>query len=338
MRKALAIFLALSAISMGQSKYAGSFLEIPVGAEALGMGDAFVSLADDGTAFHYNPAGTALIDTRILSAMYSSQYGSLFSPLSNFFFLGYAQKLQDLNVSIDWVRLSVDDIPSTMDLTLPEYDSPALREQLVKNGSADIGSFNSADDGIYLNISRMFKFDFDFGWSLFKIPVQLPIGVNFKIIRRSLDGRVASGVGLDGGFMLRFPFGGEAGQRNSGALSFGMNVRDVTNTRIAWDTQTNETIPRSLVSGISFEVPVNAISGNVVITVNRDSRYGDFLIGGEYVYKNLLSLRLGLDASDITAGAGIDLNFMHVDYAFLAQDLGNVNRVSASFYLDKIFK
>ncbi len=336
MRRAFAIFFVLSAVSMAQSKYAGSFLEIPVGAQALGMGDAFVSLADDGTAFHYNPAGTALIDTKILSMMYSSQYGSLFSPLSNFYFLGYAQKLQDLNISIDWVRLSVDDIPSTQDLTLVE--SPALREDSVKSGLANTGSFSSADDGIYLNISRMFKFDLDFGWSLFKIPVQLPVGVNFKIIRRSLDGRVASGVGLDGGFMLRFPFGGDAAQKNSGALSFGMNVRDVTNTRIAWDTQTNETIPRSLVSGISCEVPVNAISGNVVITVNRDSRYGDFLIGGEYVYKNLLSLRLGSDASDITAGAGIDLNFMHVDYAFLAQDLGNVNRVSASFYLDRIFK
>lgn len=335
MRKVFAIILALSSVSFAQSKYVGSFLEIPVGAQALGMGDAFVSLADDGTAFHYNPAGTALIDTKILSMMYSSQYGSLFSPLSNFFFLGYAQKLQDLNVSINWVRLSVDNIPSEPDLTV--YDSPAQRELLVKSGQG-YGSFSSADDAIYLNISRMFAFNIDFGWSLFKIPIQLPVGINFKIIHRSLDGRVASGVGLDGGFMLRLPIGEVTAKENPGMFSFGMNIRDVTNTRIAWDTQTNEIIPRSLVWGASYDAPINIISGDLVITINRDTRYGDFLVGGEYVYKNLLALRVGSDASNITAGAGINLNFMHVDYAFLAQDLGNVNRVSASFYLDKIFR
>jgi hypothetical protein len=331
----LTILSVSSSVSFAQSKYVGSFLEIPVGAQALGMGDAFVSLADDGTAFHYNPAGTALIDSKILSMMYSSQYGALFSPLSNFFFVGYAQKLQDLNVSVNWVRLSVDNIPSEPDLTV--YDSPAQRELLVKSGQ-DYGSFTSADDGIYLNISRMFKFDLDFGWSLFKIPVQLPVGINFKIIHRSLDGRVASGVGLDGGFMLRFPIGTIGQNQKSGMFSFGMNIRDVTNTRIAWDTQTNEVIPRSYVWGASYDAPISIISGDVIVTVNRDTRYGDFLIGGEYVYKNLLALRIGSDASNITAGAGIDLNFMHVDYAFLAQDLGNVNRVSASFYLDKIFR
>ena len=197
--------LLLSCVAFGQTtKYAGSFLEIPVGAEALGMGDAHVSLADDGTAFHYNPAGTAFIDTKILSMMYSSQYGSLFSPLSNFFFIGYAQQLQDLSVSVNWVRLSVDNIPSQPDLTV--YDSPAQRELLVKTSSPN-GYFTSADDAVYLNISRMFRFDLDLGWSLFKIPVQLPIGINFKLVHRLLDGRAASGIGLDGGMMIRFPLG-----------------------------------------------------------------------------------------------------------------------------------
>ncbi len=338
MIRLLITFVVLASVSFAQTKYVASFLEIPVGAEALGMGDAFVSLADDGTAFHYNPAGTALIDSKILSAMYSSQYGSLFSPLSNFFFVGYAQQLQDLNVSVNWVRLSVDDIPSTEDLTDLAVYSPASREQLIESGSANIGSFSSADDAVYLNISRMFKFDIDLGWTLFKIPVQFPLGINFKILHRSLDGRAASGVGLDGGFMLRFPINTSARAKDGGVLAFGMNFRDITNTRLAWDTQTNETIPRTLVWGISYDASIDAIGGEVVVAINRDTRYGDFLIGGEYVYKNLLSVRVGSDASNITAGAGINLGFLQVDYAFVAQDLGNVNRVSASFYLDKIFK
>jgi hypothetical protein len=335
MKTAVILVLLSCTAAMAQTtKYAGSFLEIPVGAKGLGMGNAFVSLADDGTAFHYNPAGTALIDTKLLSMMYSSQYGSLVSPLSNFFFLGYAQKLQDLNVSVNWVRLSVDNIPAEPDLTV--YDSPAQRELLVKTGTGG-GFFTSADDAFYLNISRMFNFNIDLGWSISKIPVQLPIGVNFKIIHRLLDGRAASGVGIDGGFMFRFPVGAFFEKGKYGTFSFGMNVRDVTNTRIAWDTQTTETIPRSTLWGVSYDLPAKPLEGDIVVAFNRDTQYGDALFGVEYVYRNLLSVRVGSDASNLTAGVGLELNFLRVDYAFLAQDLGNVNRISASFYLDKLF-
>lgn len=39
---------------------AATFLEIPVGARAIGMGGAFVSCADDATSLYWNPAGAAL--------------------------------------------------------------------------------------------------------------------------------------------------------------------------------------------------------------------------------------------------------------------------------------
>lgn len=336
MIRAAAAILVMTSVVFGQSsKYAGSFLEIPVGARAMGMGDAFVSVADDGTAFHYNPAGAALTDSELLSAMYSSQYGRLFAPLSNFFFIGYAQRLQDINVAVDWVRLSVDDIPSEPDLTI--YDSPAQRELFVKTGSTS-GYFSSADDAVYLNISRMFNFDFNMAWAFPKLPIQLPVGINFKIIHRLLNGRAASGVGIDGGFMMRFPIGSFFDKKNYGTFSFGMSLRDITNTRIAWDTQTTETIPRSTVWGVSYNVPLEPIDGNILLAFNRDAMYGDIMMGAEYEYHSLLSIRFGGDASNLTAGAGIRLDFMRVDYAFLAQELGNVNRVSASFYLHQIFK
>ena len=335
MKLAALVLLAVSAAFAQSSKYAGSFLEIPVGARAPGMGNAFVSVADDGTAFHYNPAGASFTPSRVLSAMYSSQYGALFAPLSSFYFLGYSQKIQDLNVAVDWVRLSVDNIPSQPDLTV--YDSPAQRELLVKTGSHN-SYFTSSDDAFYLNISKMYGLTIDMGWALLKLPVQIPVGLNFKIIRRSLNGREASGVGLDGGFMLRFPVGSFFGKENSGTFSFGMSLRDITDTRIAWDTQTTEIVPRSSVWGMSYNVPLKPIDSEMLVAVNRDAAYGDILLGAEYVYRSILSLRIGEDASNIAAGAGIRLNFMRVDYAFLSQDLGNVNRVSASFYLDELFR
>ena len=38
---------------------AAPFLEIPVGAAAIGMGGAFVSLANDASALYWNAAGAA---------------------------------------------------------------------------------------------------------------------------------------------------------------------------------------------------------------------------------------------------------------------------------------
>ena len=331
---AACLLLASSLAGAQTTSYAGSFLEIPVGAKGLGMGDAFVSLADDGTAFHYNPAGTALIDSKVLSMMYSSQYGSLFAPLSDFFFIGYSQKIQDLNLSLDWVRLSVGGIPREPDLT---NLNPTQREYQVRNFSNN-GFFSSADDAFYLNISRMYRFNIDVGWSVLSLPVEFPLGISFKLIHRSLDGRTASGIGLDAGLMVRFPVGVYGAKKESGLFSFGLNLRDVTNTRIAWDTRRSETIPASVVWGGSYNAPVRLIDGDIMIALARDARYGDYMMGVQYVYRKLLSVRAGSNSSIFTAGAGIELNAMHVDYAFMSQDLGNVNRVSASFYLDRIFK
>src|SRR4029077_18132794 len=57
--------------------YAGEFLRIGVGARALGMGSAFVGLADDGTAAYWNPAGLATLSEHQLTAMHAGQLGSI---------------------------------------------------------------------------------------------------------------------------------------------------------------------------------------------------------------------------------------------------------------------
>ncbi|MBU4443884.1 UPF0164 family protein, partial [bacterium] len=38
---------------------AAQFLKIPIGTRAMGMGSAFVSVANDATALYWNPAGIA---------------------------------------------------------------------------------------------------------------------------------------------------------------------------------------------------------------------------------------------------------------------------------------
>lgn len=54
------VLLLLPGVLYGQAKVAtagAQFLEIGVSARAVGMGEAFVAIADDATAIYYNPAG-----------------------------------------------------------------------------------------------------------------------------------------------------------------------------------------------------------------------------------------------------------------------------------------
>ena len=60
---------AFSASSPGTS--GGSVLSIPVGARAIGMGEAYTAMADDVSSLYWNPAGLALLNQSQASFMYN---------------------------------------------------------------------------------------------------------------------------------------------------------------------------------------------------------------------------------------------------------------------------
>ena len=53
-----------------------SFLDIGVGARALGMGGAYTALADDANALYWNPAGLAKLEKREFTASHAEMYES----------------------------------------------------------------------------------------------------------------------------------------------------------------------------------------------------------------------------------------------------------------------
>lgn len=74
---------------------AATFLEIPVGASAVAMGNAFVSLANDATSLYWNPAGSAWLARSEVLAMHTSwiadtrfDFAALVLPLEDFGTLG----------------------------------------------------------------------------------------------------------------------------------------------------------------------------------------------------------------------------------------------------------
>ncbi len=75
MRTLLAPLVVLIAALALATAASANFVEIETGARAMGMGGAFVAVADDVTALHWNPAGLAALDRIQVFGMRTSVYG-----------------------------------------------------------------------------------------------------------------------------------------------------------------------------------------------------------------------------------------------------------------------
>src|SRR5690242_16636653 len=85
---------------------AAVFLEIPVGAGAIGMGGAFVSVAGDATSLYWNPSGSASLKQNQFVAVHTGwiagtrfDFGGFVLPLGEFGTLG-----------LSFTSLSMDDM------------------------------------------------------------------------------------------------------------------------------------------------------------------------------------------------------------------------------------
>jgi len=70
----LAVIAAALAFALA-APAAANFVEVETGARAMGMGGAFVAVADDVTALHWNPAGLSTLDRIHVFGMRTSVYG-----------------------------------------------------------------------------------------------------------------------------------------------------------------------------------------------------------------------------------------------------------------------
>ena len=329
----LALSLALGAGGLPgaawATRYAGEFLRIGVGARALGMGSAFVGLADDGTAAYWNPAGLATLSEKQLTAMHAEQFGSIVQ----YDFLSYVMPIAAAGkprqaLSISLVRLGVDDIPDTRGLQI-----------IDQNGN---GKFDYPEDLLVVDESR-FVFDSDNDAALLfsyarDLRPGLSLGGNFKYIRQWLgDSLRSNGFGIDLGLL----YVGRSG------FSVGATLRDATTTRILWNTGTSEFIAPSLRLGAAkthgFRDRRHLVTGALDVQVGfSDERLSsqahlggvtfEFHPGIEYWYDRRLALRAGFEAQNFTAGAGLRYHRLGFDYAYLDhRDLDASHRVSGSY-------
>ena len=319
-----------------KAKYAGEFISTGVGARALGMGGTYVAISEDITAAYWNPSALAKIQYPKISAMHAQRfagivnynYGAIALPIGN-----------KSSIAVSLIRLGVDDIPNTTEALL-DYGSDGIP------GTGDLGEGNGQiDENERLDPNKVFFFNsaeyaFFLSYGIRKSD-KFYYGGNVKVIRKGIGENSAWGMGFDLSCLWQ-PYS---------HLNVGVNLQDLTTTLLVWDTGRNEAITPTAKIGAAYTWESPIIVGQLTPAFEMDVRFEnrrysaqynlgsasfDLHAGMEYRFKQLLAFRAGLDAGRFTAGFGIKLPKLNIDYAFLRHnDLGDTHRISVILTIEE---
>ncbi len=341
----LSVLTTLSFITLAQNdskptvapKYSNEFLNIGVGADALGMGNAVVANTGNVMSSYWNPAGLTQINKWLDIGFMHSEY---FAGIAKYDYLGIAHKIDDKSaLAFSAIRFAVDDIPNTTQL-------------IDNNGNIDydrITSFTAADWAFLMSYARKTKIE------------GLSFGGTFKVVYRKV-----------GDFAKSWGFGVDAGvQYQKGEhWKFGAVLRDATSTFNAWifslDDATKEvfmrtdnvipknglelTLPR-LIYGTYFKYPLGKkgiyAAGELDLSFTTDGKRNTLLsskvfsvdphFGLAVGFKEYVVIRAGVsnmqwikDFDDKKSfnvqpniGIGLNLKGIYLDYAFT--DIGDAS-------------
>ncbi|MDW8108984.1 MAG: PorV/PorQ family protein [Candidatus Kryptonium sp.] len=306
------------------SKYAGEFMSIGVGGRALGMGGAFTSVANDVTAGYWNPAGLAQLSSNTQLIL---MHDERFAGILNHDYFGLALKPTNfLSFALSIIRLGIDDIPYTEGALLDNNGDGIFNPEFDRIDPNKITFVSSSDWIVITSFAKSSNEKFSFGG-------------NVKFIYRKIEKNSGIGVGFDAGVKFKVS-----------NFSLGLVVKDITSTLIIWNTGKNELVVPSLITGISreFEILWGRLTPSLDLITRFEGRNKtaflgtnfvsfDINIGGEYTFKDLLSVRSGFtENGEFTLGAGVKLNRLDIDYSFarFSSELGNTHRVSLKFSIN----
>lgn len=328
------ILISSSTIGFGQTsdphtkastaKYAGEFIAIGVGGRALGLGGAYVALANDVTAGYWNPAGLSSLMYPQIALMHDERFGGLL----NYDYGAVAVPVgKQSSLAFSVIRLGADEIAYTRDAWIDDANHNGLPDANEIDYSK-ITYFNASDWAFYLSYAKKATDNFSYG-------------ANLKLLKHRISYASALGVGFDVGAKYL------VGEK----ISLGANLQDVTTTLVAWSDGTNELISPTLKVGTAYFL--DAFGGRFSPAVDVDIRFEgrksasnahigrisfDFHSGLEFDFKNVVAIRAGYsDIGSLNVGTGIHLPKLDIDYSFAKfngiDQLDNTHRISLTFTL-----
>ncbi len=275
---------------------AAPFLSIGQGARAVGMGSAYVAVADDPTAIYWNPSGLANLDGTSIVFEHTSWIADI-----KYNFLAASYNLGNLG-TIGFSFISSD---------IPEMDVTTIADP---EGTGETFSVND----VAVSLAYAIKLTDNFS-----------IGFNPKFIQQRIWRMSATAFAIDMGVQYVTPFDGIV--LGMSISNFGTKMKlDGNSSLVLYDpdpssTGNNGQIPANL-STDEWELPLNFRVGISYMPVKTEQHkfliaidaahpsdnYESINIGGEYTFHDIFSIRGGYKSlflqdseESITFGFGI---------------------------------
>ncbi|MBU0687425.1 MAG: PorV/PorQ family protein [Candidatus Margulisbacteria bacterium] len=296
----LIVLVAMAGSAVADSAIADP-LSIAVGARPLGMGKAYVGIAEDAETLFINPAGLGTIKSAKLTSMYTSLMGDV-----NYMMVGGIYPLEDGAVGLGLATAGVADIP-LYDNTGASLGSGTWSESVfLASYGTDMSKFGGNED-IKIGASLKYYSSGGTGTST----VAAGAGSGFDI---DLGVLYQAKPWLTVGAALQNVFPGGAVARKTGqsdliesVYKVGAKVNVMGNASESLNPSDNKLI-------LSADLDLNGQSGLGTGTH----------IGAEFWPVDALALRCGMDSdpsaagvnSNITAGLGVRYGGMEFNYAY----------------------
>lgn len=311
----------------GPSTSGAIILKQTSGARALGMGEAFVAIADDVNCLYWNPAGLTQIRNHEISMMYLNGLVD-----SWFGFLGYAHPLgaEGIKQRSRMGRVREASKPQKY------YGTIALGIALFQAGKLTLDP-----EGSTVVAEQDYLVTLGYGYPLWRGMVQkrrglsfeekqsiISLGLNIKIISSTLVEKYsamayAGDVGVLGKFIL-----------GKNSLSIGLAAQNI-GTKLKFEEE-GDPLPFTIRAGSSYEMSLGKEHSLAVAIEGVKRSDSDFRgnVGAEYWYKEIFALRSGYkidyDLEGFTVGVGFNWKGYGLDYGWgmMAAKMGDNHRIS----------
>lgn len=285
---------------LGAQGSGASFLKIPIGAKAMGLGSAFTAVSNDVSAIYWNPGGLARFKRREVGLMHTELYGE-----ARLDFAGYVQPSTIGNFGVGATYLTHKKLQGRDDEGKPTAD------------------FSASDLALALSFSRRVG--------------QAGLGANVKFIRQRIAEASASGLALDLGASYRaLP----RLQLGLSVLNLGPRMKfqsEGFQLPLAVTAGAGYALGRSVLVTADLKHQVHEKKSSLSVGMELQALQGFFLRAGYLASREGASgsgaATGGLGGlSRLGAGFGLKLGDVLMDYSFVPMgEIGSAQRLSLGF-------
>src|ERR1035437_444727 len=292
----LAFVLALfPTISAASAAGVTSVFDIGTSVRAQSMGGAFSAVSGDSAGVYFNPA---LLDT-----------------------------VEKIEIQAAYMPLFFDTTYNYLCSAVPTLDIGAFGFSAAMFNTDKISFRDSS--GIKTGDSSQFIMELIAGWGMFLIGNDLSVGLNIKLDYHNIA-RYANAMtyGMDLGAYYR------AINDKDQILAAALVLKNTLEPDFKL-SGTNDSIPRQLIAGASYERILTgditgAVNLDVIIPVGTDF---DLKAGMEFIFFKMVAIRAGYSTYGImSAGAGLTLfDSITLDYGIFMTELDTQNRFALKY-------